>query len=560
MNHLLIIDHKRNRAELLLDELSKVRRVSGGGQLFSKQCPPQLEILENTDSSQFPGFAKKLAITCRKENKWPSAILVDLIFPHAPSEVPGGLDLLKAVRSEFPRVPIGLYTQLAPDAVLDCAIWFSGADIFMDLANPETHGAELDFFVNRGQEEAMGKVEKMHNWVLGAPSSWNVEWDPGTRLGSVCKNAIEALAWEIFRNQQDVDHVHAALLNPGFSGTYLVRIITYNEKNNPLQNEWVLKAAEHQEEIQKLTDEINGFSIMQQRLDNAFRPELHQSTVPGPKRLLRNWWAAIALSFERGYSPLLEQFNSVDSAGLYKRLFREVLSGVFGEIETDHVSFDVLSERTLEAASLQLEGMARWLGGVSMHHSQIHDDVTHIRRACKSEDLAKLRGMSNDGCGCGFKYIHGDLNCRNIMVDDNATKFKLIDFPHVSQEDSRPCATDFAKAEAELLFIVMDYHTGRDIDPSRIPRWVSLLEHLCRSLDSSEVDGRQTRGFSSIVECISEIRRCYQAVPGDAKEAWIQYRLVLLDNCLRYVSYTDLTPAKRCLAVIFARMLLDSLG
>ena len=51
--------------------------------------------------------------------------------------------------------------------------------------------------------------------------------------------------------------------------------------------------------------------------------------------------------------------------------------------------------------------------------------------------------------------VHGDLNCRNILVDPVRLEFLLIDFPAIGR--STIC-TDFVKVECEYVLIMLGTH------------------------------------------------------------------------------------------------------
>jgi len=414
-------------------------------------------------------------------------------------------------------------------------------------------------FFDRGYFQCKDNIHKNLDWLLGSPSCWTVDWDSGDRVSQSLKRAVKALSWEIFRQHEDIEKIHLRKINPGFSGTHLVVATAYNKKSIAHANQWLLKVAEHDEEIDKLVGEISGFSVMKLKVVKKYRPELYETTTKNPMVLLPNWWGAIAMSFEKGFLTLLERFNDIDAASLYGCLFQQVLAPLFGTHDTDSLCFDTLSEDTTRSASEWLQHNMSWSNAVSRHYNNVKADIEIVQKACDKGELKRLRERCDHGCGYGYQYVHGDLNCRNILVNEAGTEFLLIDFPHVTTNSgARPCAVDYAKAEVELLFIIMDYHSGLDIDLTRIPEWIPVLEALSQSVEG-ETSARQDDEIQRVYDCILQIRRSYCSMVSVSEDAWTQYRAILIDNCLRCLSYSDLTPAKRFASIIYASKIICSL-
>jgi hypothetical protein len=177
-------------------------------------------------------------------------------------------------------------------------------------------------------------------------------------------------------------------------------------------------------------------------------------------------------------------------------------------------------------------------------------DKEAIERALSA--LASGIDCKFDCVGPWIERAHGDLNCRNVLFRSDSGGFKLIDFPNVGPN----ClAVDFAKAEAELVLIMMDWGTGRDCEFSRLKDWGPLAHALGTSFDAGFTDvDPEARKILTAILAIRSVYATKAGANGDVKRA---YQLYLLSKVLRYVSYSDLTVAKRFLALLWAEKLMS---
>jgi hypothetical protein len=215
------------------------------------------------------------------------------------------------------------------------------------------------------------------------------------------------------------------------------------------------------------------------------------------------------------------------------------------------------SAETIRGAADALADQKRFrhsIGNVLPRYEQYFDVVDRY----VSEGVP---AQSEGAVGKGFQFMHGDLNCRNIMIherDNGGRDLKLIDFPHVATEGLRPAAIDFAKAETELIFLIMDHESGREIDFTRLPIWVELISRLTRTQEP-ETWNCPDQHVQLVFDCARTIREMYGVIVGNQDCDWRQYQCVLLDNALRVLSFADVTAVKRALAVVFSQLILQTL-
>lgn len=263
------------------------------------------------------------------------------------------------------------------------------------------------------------------------------------------------------------------------------------------------------------------------------------------------------MHYEGNAKPLIEHSDIAgpELAKLYKDIWENCLFDLYGTVTSDDVTPAVIGAATaLSLAKRGLHGLHRYLAR--------HDEFNESCKSTIKKTLTLLEEASDDGTwGFGdirgapwVERVHGDLNCRNVLYRRDQKTFKLIDFPNIA----RNClAVDFTKAEAELVLIMMDWATGKDCDFSRIDLWATLTLELAADF-SPRTGTIEDPEASRVMEAVHTIREVYGS-KGDAmsgtKEA---YRLYLLARVLRYIAYSDLSIAKRFLAMIWAGQLVET--
>jgi len=349
-------------------------------------------------------------------------------------------------------------------------------------------------------------------------------------------------------------------LNPGFSGTKLIKVKPFDKNNSPLHNTWILKIAEHDAEINKLHKELEGYEAVRNRIPRIFRPELYTAGSDYLKYVLDNWWGAFAMSFEGEFYTLINSFSEISPEEIYSRVFQECLRPLYGQCLKFDRPMSLPEERTVTNVIKTLQKLERFNEVFSHSYKDYSSDITKLSNRLPTISHTISKRIGESPVGKGIVYMHGDLNCRNIMVkrSNGINEFRLIDFPKVVSDNLRPAATDYVKAEAELLFLIMDYQTGFDIDPTRIPKWTDIFRGIASSLDAKGLKGFD-KHLNKVCKCLRTIRSEYASFVGSEDNDWIQYRLVLLEHVLRYITYPDITPVKQAAACLYSELLADGL-
>jgi hypothetical protein len=491
---------------------------------------------------------------------YPRLVLVDLCMAHRTDDFEPGVGLAVALKKEFRQVPVWIYTTME---------WNRNA-IFAASSGPADGLISLNNFLEQADNlwNLLGSCNSLQRDALGAslssvfaiPDWFRVEWDekgPSDSSFSL-RRAAEVMGFLFFGQSSEIDRLVLSEMQPGFSGTYLIKAMPYDQSGQQLPNIWVMKIAEHAREIAKLKEEMQGYAAVIHRMDKTYRPELYQPEGTAIKRILSNWWGGFALSFEIGFKPLIEAFSEIDPASVYREVFSRCLSPLYGQPERLEAPLPTPSGDTLRSAARAMEEDKRFHDVLKEALPSFIDDFGVVKKRA-SEGPTTYVGRE---VGKAFHHVHGDLNCRNIMIrkkDGGGWDIKLVDFPYAAANHPMPAATDFAKAETELLFLIMDHESGREIDARAIPGWKDLYVKFVAEQDLTE------RNFSSlhyqhIYDCVRVIRDAYGAIVGRGIDDWWQYRHILLEYTLRCLGHRDITPVKRAGCIAYSRLILDSLA
>jgi CheY-like chemotaxis protein len=560
----LVVDHNEKRAKTLVESLSE---ISGG-------TPTKWRFVDHFrfsyDTSRLPADAVTNTALARDEatriaNRWvghdyPRLVLVDLCMIHL-MESQGcelGVILATHLRDAFPQVPIWIYTTMgwkrgpifsASNAPVEGLLYLDNieeqADNLWDLFN------SCCTWQRKTMADSLSGVFRVPDW-------FRVEWKGKVSADGPfsLRHAAEALAFHFFRTPGQFEKLELRQMEGGFSGTSLIRVIPY-DKDGPLHNTWVIKLAEHAEEIIKLREEISGYDAVIQRIPGKYRPEIYPSNGRNITCILDNWWGGFVLSFEMGFEPLIEAFGRSDPSSIYREVFTECLALLYRGAEPLAAPLNTPTTETIRRAADALADQGRFrdtINSVLPNYKEYFDAVERYL-----SQTVPIQSESPNGKG--FQFMHGDLNCRNIMIrkrPDDGWDLKLIDFPHVATAGLRPAAIDFAKAETELIFLIMDHDSGREIDFTRLPIWVKLISKLASAKEPKNWNCPDPH-VQLVFNCARTIRQMYGVIVGNADDDWRQYQCVLLDSALRVLSFADVTAVKRALAIVFSHLILRTL-
>lgn len=321
----------------------------------------------------------------------------------------------------------------------------------------------------------------------------------------------------------------------GFSGALLLRVEGRTSKDY-LILPCILKVGSQQ----KIKQEFRNFrDCVDLVVDNA--PHVYRD---GYKNIEE--WAAIAYTkiggrweevktFKALYSDATSEEDLEKLRSLLRRLFEEVMSPWL-ELRRKHGSIWKIYH--LEEG--RLKEMAKTLTKLKRRGYELgsFNPIQYWK------DVLSHEGDSSPA-EVGFGTIHGDLNSRNILLNEKEDKPYLIDFSETGQGHY---LRDFAKLEADIKFVLMDQHREDQLD--LLQRWLYMdltLDRLSfgpisqHPLEEKITDSQIQRGYKLIQLLRSFATQRISLFPPKEQRVR-EYRIALLHYTLKKLTFNISDP------------------
>ncbi len=486
-------------------------------------------------------------------------VAVDIVLDSDNKNDDTGLELARILAENWPTVPILVYSAyggLKHKTLAVASVLFDGAFDGNILPTSE-HGnaVPIDEFekllksANRAKKKAIEKMRyRISRWGVSIPIevSWS-ERSPA-RVSKMERDIIELLAKLRFKDG-NVQFLKLESISPGFSGAYIFKVtVDRGEKRTQ-----VLKV---NEDPKKLENELAGYHRLKHDTNIAFK-RLPSFFDPNEvTKLAYDWWGAISLSYEKGSKPLLEVFSGwskSDVESFFNDLWDEDGLGKIYKVDSrEEEAIGKILDGDIRRGVLETrDELSRYTGLMNSVISSVSNELEELLAVIddsNSEFLEKKKVLVTHS-----RLIHGDLNCRNVLVKSGKpTDWVLIDFPHAQPGT---LAEDFAKTEIEILGIVMDWASGEDINLDRLRVWLPLVESLSQRLHVHKGNYDQEE-LKKVSLAIGVTRSRYSKLRGNIGDPQLDYFLHLTKHALKSIQYRDLTMAKRFLLIHYSLKLL----
>lgn len=552
---IVFVDHEDESIKEVIGKIGFPKRARSTMERVSESCEliPALVNAVPRDSL-FDRVVNKITEVSSKQD----LILVDLSFDDESREsksVEYGRDLALRLKDHFKRSAVGVYSKYDLSPRDRAFISSDGFSLVLeeirkmyDGSRSLTGDAWYDLFkvaIERARKafalatppHALALANEKARWVDGHPihrSRGFIEAAP--KLADLALEWLPNKPAEVFLTE----------LGGGFSGAYVVKASLPDTSTS-----FVIKI---DEEAKKLEKELDGYRIFQSRVDHRYYLPIVGQDVKWPITLYEEWWGAFLMSYEGGAKPLLDYHINPKGeplADIYKRVWSKCLFALYGPSTKKEVEVaDIVTPKDLELGKEGSEALARYnsrLVDLDNTHRQLFDKALMLIKNPHSVKYIHNGSVKIDW----VDHIHGDLNCRNILYDYEDRSFRLIDFPNVLPNF---LAIDFVKAEVELVLIMMDWGTGLDCDIAQITLWGVLTDSISGSFTPLSHAYNNVE-LQRIFSAITTIREAFISYVSRGDESGEAYRLCLLSKVIRYISYPDLTIAKRFLALIWVGQL-----
>jgi hypothetical protein len=554
---IVFVDHEKTSLNDVIKGIGKQKRSLSTMKPVRDSCELIGVLVNDTPRNTLCARAKKKIDTATSRV---NLILVDLSFDRDSREsksVEYGRELALGLKEHFKGTAVGVYSKypLYPrDRAIISAEGFalvleSVGEMFDEKSSYALTGDVWFNLFDKAIEttrEAFSNATPPHALSVPNPQAKWAEGHPAHRSRSFIEAAPKLADLALEWLPEKPGPITITELGGGFSGAYVVRATLPDRTKS-----FVIKI---DEDPVKLEKELEGYQIFNSRVNDKYFLPIATHSIRWPVRLYGDWWAAFAMSYEGSARPLLEHSvhtNGESLAEIYKRIWDKCLFDLYGEVLQKQTELThIITSKDLEFAKEGVKALERYrprLPELSKDCQTAFNRTLSLIHANSIINIADNNSIEVDW----VNQIHGDLNCRNILYDQEDKSLRLIDFPNVSPN----ClAVDFVKAEAELILIMLDWLTGLDCDILQLNRWRTLTEVISSSFTPSECPLKDAE-IERILSAIVTIRDAYSN--KSSAESRESYRLYLLGRVLRYTGYSDITISKRFLALIWAGQLLN---
>lgn len=548
------VDHEKDKVEKFTRSLGE---RDWGGEITPQKLNQLYEMVPITISIAKNNDPAKLAATVieklKELSRRPDILFVDINIGDPSSTGKNraadiGINVALELKKKIWPTPVGMYSAFHlknSDKVSITSLYFAA---MLESVNDLVAGSDFltgdewnklfRGIVKRAREKqtelpyALSLTDEVQNvvWAEDNPSSRSLSFTRAAR-----KLTMLALK---YLQLDDSCTITLSQLSGGFSGSYIVKAELSEGRAS-----FVIKI---DEDPQKLVTELEGYRKVEGKLNFS-----HYLPVKAlaPVRLTEEWWGAFAIAYDGDSNPLLEQssVSGTELAELYKTLWKECLSNLYGNPfrECCHY-YEVLPEELIKLAQDGWDALDRYKIEFSSLYPSAYNSICNLVLELEIFKDDKFKELTVETPWVG--QVHGDLNCRNILYNQHKDTFRIIDFPNVGPPNC--VAYDFVKAEAESVLIMLDWASGKDYDMKRIGTWNELITEFLndfipapRTFDDPELD--------RTLLAIRAIREAYQDIAAGQGQLPLSYYIYLLSRVMRYLTYTDLTAAKRFLAFIW---------
>ena len=480
----------------------------------------------------------------------PDLVLVDMFFG---SEKGGkgywsGVDRARALKAALAPVPVGVYTRdpnIRARDVARLSVEGFGAilsDLQTLILNERSQGYEvppdewLTLFGRSRQTKELRKKSGpgFFDLVLNCDIQWEGEEEFSTTRQF--RRAAEVLSYLLTRELQP-RRLFLRKMSGGFSGSGLVQVRT---DVGPAP--FLLKLDER---VEKIRREISGYRDIKARL----RHDCY--LAPGGfETLLEDMWGGVMLPFEERKLPLLfcKGLEVEQLAHFFTRLWAECLDNLYGEdfgsreLDVSGICGSIGKELRARGQGVE-KYWSYWRGDAVGTGAEIDGVVDMVVRDLEAIQVSGTRIVST-----ACDKVHGDLNCRNILVDPVRLEFLLIDFPAVGR--STIC-TDFVKVECEYVLIMLGFHDGADIDLRSLDEWTAIVRETSRRF--LDCDWQEEKAV------IGAIRARYKRLVPASHSHESAYYIKLMERISKYLAYPDVKDVKKLLGMAWIGELASSL-
>jgi CheY-like chemotaxis protein len=370
-------------------------------------------------------------------------------------------------------------------------------------------------------------------------------------LETIDKDTVSRLVFKILG--QRCRKIEPFFVRSGLSGAFVIRLdctLDNDDKNPDRVRKLLMKASRDERQIRSELskgDDVKAFPV------GTFIPFAEARVVSS------GGWHAIAVAFQKAETFLdwLIQSKTVREVDVNKTLKALLLGGGLQEVyarsarltdKSPHVIMWETSLNPLRRARIQLA--CKELGPLAKTHgpSRAFEADLILKFIRDSKRIAKLDEEDID-LGTSICLNHGDLHCRNILVDEN-NKPNLVDPANIG---NLHWAADIARLMVDL--IVSGWDAGdKSHEWNYMKEWVEFSGTIIRG-DVKEHSGNSKKPNDRVHAALSWLRmnlsEIHKVEDPKLKPEW-EFKAALAVEFMRAACRQDLPSPKRVLGLIAA--------
>jgi hypothetical protein len=335
---------------------------------------------------------------------------------------------------------------------------------------------------------------------------------------------------------------------PGRSGAYVFRVTAkFNDegKSPTRPKAWIVKVSNKPEILEK---EIENYQeMLKTPLGREFYPKLFNTEPIRVESL-----TGIAIELQENADSLLVSFNELPDKALGKiaTSISQVLESTYGD------SLKKVSNLWNEFFALNNEATQAVLECMEQHETVFN--LAGAADFSRVYDFLRTDGFTESGLikfqtEVDSRTIHGDFNCRNLLVD-NVGQLIIIDFFSRHQDH---VAKDIAKLERDTVLRIFDRASLNEHSWERIPVWrnFSLLFDEAAVFFSENLIKTADPQLQKFHVFIQSLRASIKNVSPQIKEK--EYLCALLHYYLLGIAHPEISLQKKAFAIECASKLLS---
>jgi hypothetical protein len=342
---------------------------------------------------------------------------------------------------------------------------------------------------------------------------------------------------------------------PGYSGAVVLRVIGFHSEGHAIESNILLKCSRDRVKLQ----------LELERSPESQEPASHVYVMPDSKQIYESGgWFATAWRFRQDAKTFISWLsdNTIDD-----ELDEEPkISGLLDQLFTSGLNFDYRrgseNKAVSPATSLYpnvrgrfriVESARQLVCLIKRVSGDSHFEIIAIENFLIDETIS-TRPLKKVGLGSYECWCHGDLHSRNILITAGHQPV-LID--PARRIPTRHWASDVARLSSDLWISCWDQGPESFVW-DKLELWVSQIKSWVEN-EPFTIQESNLRTYLALQWLRTNLDKVFEGCFPAAVPVW-QFELAVAVEFLNLSSYETVPAPKRCLALLIAKDMLQTLG